>query len=307
MQLTQSSDCEAVERFCHPSHTDSEACHQALTSKILILFGAPNEVVKPFLSLATRVDGASIRTAYDHKNYRSGGIVWINELKGGGWSQYQHMLLHEMGHTFGMKHDSCWVMTKDVADFTTGWNGLGDIGEIEATNWPYSFKKDDRLLFTDQKLAFDGSTTGYYPTRYFLPGLWDKFGFSEAGAFRLIGEVNDAHAQRIRLKLIFEEEKSGKKIEMSGSLEQKSYSFEFPLIPSLFTSWLQNFEPSKIFTKHRFFMNGWVSDNLQGALTWNQQEIPVTLERKKGMILSLYFLRSSDGRRLQQSVQILRA
>lgn len=293
LQFTPSSDCTDVEKFCSPEQTNPDACHQALSQKVLFLFGKPNTVVENFLKMNAKTDGASIRTDYNHKTYRSGGIVWINQLKVTGWSQYFHMILHEMGHVFGMKHDSCWVMAKDVTDFLNGWTGLGGLGQIEAPNWPYSFKKEDHLIFTDQRSQGANSKPGYYPNKYFLAGLWDKFGFSENDSFRLSGSILYASKSSLKLSISFEEEASGKTISMEGDLTEKYNNNDFSYVPSLYTSWINRFVPTVTEMKTVYLSNQWSSDNLQGSLAWENQTVPVTLERKRGLVLSLFFAQTN--------------
>jgi hypothetical protein len=295
-QFVPAVNCGEVEQFCAPQKTNDEACYNALRDKVLFLVGTPNKVVSDYLRLNGAVQGAAIRTEYNHATYRTGGIVWINDLgTSGGWTQYEHLLLHEMGHVLGMKHNSCWVMSENVAALLK-WNGIGDLGTIEGSNWPYSFKANDLLWFTDANLAFNGSPKGYYPNSFIHPAL-DALGFGKDNYFRVTGKIilvlND-----VKIDIQIDEQPTGLTHHLVGNLGSH-FSMNADInTPQIFTEWSSQQGPSKYF-QTEYLRSGWVPEDLEGVFDWKGQKVPVILRRKKGMTLKMYFPGTSDWVTLQ--------
>jgi hypothetical protein len=299
-QFSPAADCEAVKKFCSPQRTDDQGCYEALRDKILFLVGEPNKVIVDYLRLNGQIQGAAIRTEYNHSTYRTGGIVWVNDLgQTGGWSQYEHMLLHEMGHVLGMKHDSCWVMSEKVANFLK-WNGVGDLGTIEGANWPYSFKENDFLWFTDSSFSLSDAPKGYYPNN-FNPTISRILGFPKEGYFRVVGKIEKA--QPLSIKIQIEEYPSQKIHELAGAFRGSEFWFPETNSPQLFTEWLSDSGTYKNFWTE-FFQSGWLSTDMQGVLDWKGQKVSAVLQRKKGLTLRLYFPGESDWVTFQTAMWI---
>lgn len=94
--------------------------------------------------------GFAIRKKYNHENLRNGGVVWISSLLKEK-VRIKHILLHEIGHTLGMKHDSVFVMNEDIAYALRDNETLDPeyFGKIEAPSWVYRLKSGDELILTD--------------------------------------------------------------------------------------------------------------------------------------------------------------
>ncbi len=295
LEFQPATDCVEVEKYCSPQSSESEFCYKAVQEKVLFLVGEPNQPVKDYLKVNSNLKGVSLRTAYNHSSYRTGGIVWVGKMARKEWSSYSHMLLHEMGHVVGMKHDSCWVMATDVSDYANAWDGIGELGNIESENWPYSFVIDQKIVFTDRKLPFKDSRPGFYPNKYLFFNLLDELGLDKDGSTQILGEVLSANPQSLKLKIIFNEFPSGKSLEWVGDLYEKNFGGYFPLTPSLYTKLYSPSDQNLPADLNQLPMrtvqltSGWTSDNLQGVLTSNGKQYPVTLDRKRGMIFSMYF------------------
>ncbi len=286
-EFEPSNNCDAIFQYCTGVSIDNQKCHNQLSSTVLFLIGESNSVVDSYINLNGSAAGAAIRTEYNHSTGQSGGIIWISGGKNRSWSQTSHLLLHEIGHIFGMKHDSCWVMSKNIAHFLSNWPGLGKLEQIESASWPYSFKTGDSLLFTGSMATFEQDVPeSYFPNKYYLQGLESILGFTIDNSFQLSAEITNSSFGSLSLSLKFIEHPTGKTITLSGTAFAKNYSQS--LVPSLYTKW--NYKST---LKPEYSMDymdaGWVSDNLQGVLILNQRKVPFTLERKKGMILSLFF------------------
>jgi hypothetical protein len=128
-------------------------------SQIRFLFGVTNSEVLRYKSrYANRVIGFAHRTNYNKATFQGSGVVWIaphnsyeertgpivNTFPDWNWRpSLKHQLLHEIGHVFGMPHNSNWAMDSEVMH-TQLWatlrhqsikNGNGDklmpLGTIE--------------------------------------------------------------------------------------------------------------------------------------------------------------------------------
>jgi hypothetical protein len=285
----KSTDCVEVIKACHPKHTDPQKCYEKLQSQVLFLIGPKNTIVENYLNTNGAASGVALRTEYNHQSYRSGGIVWVGQQKRNGWDELGHMILHEMGHVLGMKHDSCWVMNTNISKILDSWNGLGQLNSIEAQNWPYSFLTGDHLIFTDARVKFENLPQGSYPN-FMLEssGLLEILGFDKAYGFQVRAKILNDTGNGITLRLQFEETNTAKTHTLEGLLQ--SQDFDSDLLPGVYTDWVYAGEStdSKVRGTEKNFY-GWKSTNLIGLLDWNHQKVSIVLRRDRGLHLNLYF------------------
>ena len=124
--------------------------------------------------------GLAIRQTFDHATYRNGGIVWIRN-----WpfdrASFKHMVLHELGHIFGMEHDSVHVMDAKVADRILDCVATPELlGRIETPTWPYKFINNETIDFT-----FIGRKAEKSEPNYLLTALTNEFGFNTDHSHKL--------------------------------------------------------------------------------------------------------------------------
>lgn len=137
-------------------------------ARLQFLFGLENKVIKNYKKFATdHPYGLAVRQKYDHKNFAHKGIVWIDNFSKQK-TEINHMLLHELGHVFGMKHNSVPVMDENMMqmigkrpDFVSNF-----LGKIESDSWTYGLKKDHPVVMT--------STKGMRPRRRLIQDRGDK-------------------------------------------------------------------------------------------------------------------------------------
>ena len=112
-----------------PSAREVTVC-SVKKSQIRFVFGIMNPEIRQYKAMyADRVIGFAHRTNYDKKNFQGSGVVWItphnsyeehtgpmvNTFPDWNWrASLKHQLLHEVGHVFGMQHNSTWVMDSEV-------------------------------------------------------------------------------------------------------------------------------------------------------------------------------------------------
>ena len=107
------------------------------SEQLRFLFGVEtNEVFQALakdegaLALATRGD-------YDHVTYRNGGQIYVGSFENDAVKIHQ-MVLHELGHIFGMAHDSVSVMDSRLAyQILERRSPPPSFGVIETPRWPY--------------------------------------------------------------------------------------------------------------------------------------------------------------------------
>jgi hypothetical protein len=124
------------------------ACTQPL-SQIRFNFGGMPQEVKDALKYEEGAIGLTTRPDYNHTTYRTGGIVWFRQ-----WTysvdELRHFVLHEIGHVFGMKHDSVHVMDAMVAERIINHSIPENLlGKIESSVWPYRFDPGNVVDFTE--------------------------------------------------------------------------------------------------------------------------------------------------------------
>jgi len=144
---------------------------KALPNGLMFVFGkTENSHIKMFNKYGTEnALGFAIRNKdYDHKAYKNPGYIWISNLfkeKG----KLKHMLLHELGHVFGMTHDSVFVMDSDVASLLKKENISSNrfIGKIESPSWPYDFLPNNSLRLTYKKRPLGERRVNRCPDNYF--------------------------------------------------------------------------------------------------------------------------------------------
>jgi hypothetical protein len=294
LNWAKSTNCIEVEKYCQVDNTDSQQCHQALKSQVLFLIGTPNKVIENYLTNNGSATAVALRTDYDHHTFRSGGIVWVGTQKVNGWDQLSHMILHEIGHVLGMKHDSCWVMNSDVAQMISSWNGIGNLNSIEAPNWPYSYSEGDQLIFTDSRIRVGNFPKGFYPNIILEnAGLNELLGFDKSAGFQVRGRIIKERGDLLDIGIEIEESPSGKVHSVIGSIRRQGEDAH--LVPEIFTAWQSNSNPPSWRSEsYEGNYNGFKSNNLIGLLDWNNKKVSVVLRREKGLRLNLYFPDAKD-------------
>lgn len=153
-----------VEKCTRPEH------------QIRFLFGVKTPEVERALETEVNAFGLALRRPYDHQTYRTGGQVYLRELHFTG-SRLKHLILHELGHVFGMEHDSVFVMDERVVDLVRGLtNSYTELGKIESTTWPYRLQEKQRIDF-----SANGRKEGRYEPNFVIVFLRDLFGFPKDG------------------------------------------------------------------------------------------------------------------------------
>jgi hypothetical protein len=159
---------------------------------IHFLFGVSNKILSTYKNLATEhALGIALRQKYNHKTYRNGGLVWLGNFSPER-NKIKHLLLHEMGHVFGMKHNSVFVMDEHVADQVQNKEIFLEsfFGKIESDSWRYRIIPRETLVLTSHKgRTFPGArgcanNDRYLPIRFMPKRIRPIFGFRNKGCFK---------------------------------------------------------------------------------------------------------------------------
>ena len=133
--------------------TDFIYTNECKEARLQFLFGVENKVIKNYKKFSSEHPyGLAVRQKYDHKKYNHKGIIWIDQFTKKE-KEIEHILLHELGHIFGMKHDSVPVMDEKLSQFL---GKKGDfltkfLGKIESDSWTYGFKINHPIIMSSNK------------------------------------------------------------------------------------------------------------------------------------------------------------
>lgn len=106
---------------------------------LMILLGADHPLLEQVKAGTPEQEyAAAMRSGFDQKTFGANGLIWVGrEAKTE--ARVYHLLLHELGHVFGMKHDSVFVMDADIGEDIKNMDLTEDyFGRIESPAWPYA-------------------------------------------------------------------------------------------------------------------------------------------------------------------------
>lgn len=181
--------------------------------------------------------GAAIRGPYDHKTFRTGGTVWISTALQSD-AERKHILLHELGHVFGMPHNSTYVMYEKVgkliqasrltSNFAAPGTGLGT---IESPSWKFLLQPGDSLTLGSTNSSVPGASFANSLPPFMAGGF---FGLSLAPVTTtLTYDGKSAPSGVSKFTLTFQ---SGNSLTiLDGRFQWRSHQFEIG--PSIHTNW----------------------------------------------------------------------
>lgn len=227
--------------------------------KIFFLFEETSKPIREYKRLATEnALGLALRKDYDHDSYRNGGYIWIGNFSTER-NKIKHMLLHELGHIFGMGHDSVFVMDHAVADQIM----LGDkflapyFGQIESSPWPYRIIPENEYVLTSNKGRplgnpglFKCRDDGYLPNDFLPKAMLAMFRLKKQDCHKisLVMERPTSQVDRI-FSLSLSSQKQGLLKTFKGKFKGANLKRREHPSPGLFTSWVLNNSNKKVYGK----------------------------------------------------------
>ncbi len=261
------------------------------SGEIQFFFGLKNAVIKNYsqFSSAELKLGAAIRPDYDHLNYRHGGYIWIDAFSTEK-NKMQHLILHELGHIFGMKHNSTYVMNEEVAeDLYDPHATEDDFGMIESAAWPFMLQQNavvDLSSWRNKKRFQDFRNerceNRHFISNRFLPApLLKRFQLLPQGCHRFQLKLVEKrlHKKIFHLSLFTPREE---KLSWVGEFVSDHHEADELLFPSLFT---------QVKGKWGWATLGLLKQDLpaKGFFQVGQEKIAAQIHLNKGIELELFF------------------
>jgi len=287
------------------SFTADTSCQS--DTEIKFLFGVTNDVVESLRSSNDENDlGMAIRKDYDHVTFRNPGIVWLAKFSTDP-AKIRHLLLHEIGHVFGMRHDSVPVMDSRVAyhlarPFMPG----AFFGKIENAGWPYAMSEgrleiSDTFGSTFDRLFPSGIISncpaGYFPNAAMPPRVLNQLGFSPSGCHHVTAKVTnpDFTVRQFTFALELEDSVNGNKVLTTGLFTHNRIANISHPGPSVYTLATFASDPSK---KARVSLRLDQDPNLfpaRGSFAFGGKLHAARISYEKGPMIEIFFPDMAGG------------
>ncbi|MBY0370230.1 hypothetical protein K2X33_06055 [bacterium] len=296
-----------------------------LKTQIRILFREQPESVPAWESPSGNALGAATRGDYNHETFRNGGTVWVYNYKNSidilsnnitpaqveearnnkrksrrGLGEVKHVLLHELGHVFGMKHNEVWVMYERAAEAMLfegmGWGRWDDFGKIELPTWKYHYSKGDQIPFERNFISGMKRTADrakdqeeYDALNKAMAAELDIKSLNRDSVLFVDETLPDGRRKiALQLKESFREEPESPKFH--GFLDAVNRGWDVHKGPVLYTTW-------------DYVSQGEASPSAQpigfddipsefpatGHLEWKDKVFPITIEYRYGPLVKVFF------------------
>jgi hypothetical protein len=271
-------------------------------------FGVENKIIQEYKKFETEHPaGFAIRKTYDHEKYLNTGLIWIKNSKNK--SHVEHTLLHELGHIFGMKHDSVYIMRTTMAVEMETQEARAIQNKIESDSWPYRFTKGSSLKLGPIKPKNIRRNNCTLPNS-FQAGRATRF-------YSSLIQVKQSDCLLINIKSLGETERKGivfelsvenlttkKQKELKGFFKSKRRILGKSKGPGVFTQLLKSnprrTRRNKIVWK-KLFLDKNENNELSGSFKFKDKIIPAKLIQERGAILDLYMSDSDRWLTLKSS------
>jgi hypothetical protein len=196
---------------------------------------------------ANHAFGAAVRGPYDHSTYRTGGTVWIS-TKLESAAERKHILLHELGHVFGMSHNSTYVMFEKPGRLipqARAFKKADVLGIIESSSWRFMIWPGDALRF--DSLEVTSGDIGVSSRSLPLLGGPAMAAAPFFGSNSILTYVGRGTTGHFKFTLSMGDGPRGKSL--TGSFQRRYHQFETG--PSLHTQWRR---PDGTITEGRLYL-----------------------------------------------------
>ncbi len=269
------------------SFREVETCNKP-DEQLHFAFGTQTPLIKKALESQESALGLSVRGDYNHESFRNGGSVWFRATKYTE-GELKHLVLHELGHVFGMEHDSVYVMDRHIADYLqSGGRYRSMLGLIESSAWPYRFEPGDLIDFTE-----GGREKYRYEPNFLLVFLREIIGFDRNNnhSVKLRYVSNEELTRAAVFKLSLLEFETGKSTEMSGTFSLRplagtqTVGFRGPV---LYTRFQCDHCSSGAYHTRKYLDRVPAGLEAYGSFNLNGVVMPALLEQKKGAYLKVF-------------------
>ncbi|WP_141730740.1 hypothetical protein [Oligoflexus tunisiensis] len=201
--------------------------------------GLDNEELRLYRSLNESDGyGLALRRSYDHARHRQQGYVWIPAFSQDA-RKIEHMLLHELGHIFGMKHDTVFVMDRHVAltlkKITNADAAYAFLGKVEADFWPFDMMTGSQIALMPEAQT-PGCSTGSFSLGYVPYNFHPRPPMRLVPCARLHLQRNsEALANNFQLNMTNE---NGQWLQtIFGTFQMLEAGDDLPMVPGTLSTW----------------------------------------------------------------------
>jgi hypothetical protein len=276
--------------------------------KVKFLFGKENDLIRAYRALATEgALGLALRGNYNHKTYENPGVVWVANFSKES-RKIKHMLLHELGHVFGMPHNSVFVMDENIALKMASGSGHGTtfFGRIETDSWRYRFLRDRPLILTSHKgwrkgrrqrnrnqmvCEDDSFLSNEALPRFVLKELGLRRYDCHRISLTMVSKTLERRQQSQTFEMKIREYKTGRTIRLLGSFSPSKGLRRGEKGPGLFTRYLfESRHGNKKYVFGRLTIDKEVSDlPATGSFLLGGKILATKISEFKGTILEIFF------------------
>lgn len=253
--------------------------------QIRILIGVKNIDVTKVLEYEPNFDAFASRGDYRYGTYRNGGIIYLGRTDLDR-TRLKHLLLHELGHVFGMLHDSVPVMIANPGDILNhGDRFSAFFAKIETPAWQYRYDQAETIDLTADENSFlkgmpNGSISSMLPK------------FAPAGSHHLELAYLDALELPVerRVRLSFTEIGSSNRADFAGTFQVRGEPTGRDGVqgPSLFTTWdCGNCYGGTVKTRRLLDQRPSLTE-ADGFFEFNNQIYPALIEARPSLNLRIF-------------------
>ncbi len=229
-----------------------------LNDEVRFYFGETNKVITNYQQFSNENSlGVAIRKDYNHKSFKNGGYVWLSNFTKDK-NRLKHLLLHELGHVFGMPHDSVFVMNENIADELVNEQDYESdyFGLIESPSWKYRIGVNDEVVLTstkgrirrdrirDEHKRDNCFEEGYVSNSNLPPFLLNNLNMNIRGCHRITFKLTSDLVDNLNRKRTYEleitDQFSRSRFKLQGDFVSALLKSEINSCPSLFTRWNRN-------------------------------------------------------------------
>ena len=244
-----------------------------------IAVGPSDSRVREAIQRAPNALGFAMRGDYDYSDYRTGGLVYVAAFENR--AETKRFLLHELGHVFGMTHDSVYVMSEKPGDLPAARKEAA----IESPAWPY--RLEDGVTI-DYSAVPGRARTG--DSNSLLSALGDQIWKRAQGFHALTFVLGLASGRDLRRSASLVIEDSGcERVQLDGEMfvDRGSIASKVKKGPSLYMRWPCPDCSAGYQTERRYLDSRDAAGELQGWFERDGVVYPAVLEARPGPILRI--------------------
>lgn len=264
---------------------------EAQRGDLEIFVGAKNTYIERAIDQGVhRGAGLAIRDEYNHENFRNGGYIWVATFPGQRL-KLQHMLMHEIGHVLGMKHNSVHVMDEEIANrLTDDRRRPQELGVIESSRWKYQTNAGETLNFFMDLERSGKISTGFASLKDIPADLRQRLGLPNEGRYQAslrflrYADMIKTHIFSLELKVEGEAPRSQRTFSILSE-ETKEQRYQ-DWTPGVYTKWRQASGSDLFYEQLADFTSK--PRDLIGVISIGGTKMAATINLEKGVVVRIF-------------------